>query len=341
MSRLLHRLTTLALLLIAFGAPLRAQTEEPTDPSATERSSTLGPVTAIVALSPAEPEFGDLLTLTLTVTAEPSVEVLMPSFGEALGSFSILEFAPRESIDAEQRTVYSQRYSLDVDHSGAWVIPPLVVEFVDGREGNRPAPEGDDAYELLTEAIEFTVKTILPENASAELLPPLGTLDPLPTAAEKARPFIFGGAILLVFVPLLIWILWMVRQRGLRRSAYDIALGRLRKLQRAPRATPEEIGAFYVELSAIVRRYLEDRFEIRAPESTTEEFLDRASRSQALGGDHRELLSRFLQQADLVKFARSIPGDLEIAESVRSAEQFLEDTREDAPMLEVAEGSAS
>ncbi|MHC4937240.1 MAG: hypothetical protein ACYTGJ_13660 [Planctomycetota bacterium] len=308
------------------------------EPAGIARETTRGPVTAVISLAPATPRIGDVITLSLEVTAAADVEVLMPAFGESLGSFSILEFAPREELSADGSILHSQRYSLDVPNSGEWRIPPLIVEFVDGREGKRPAPEGEDAYELLTEALPFTVASVIPTDAAAELRPPLGPLDPLPTALERATPWIGLALLLLVALPLGIVLIVRARRRVRRRSAYDLAVSRLRALARAPRGTPEEIDRFFVELSAIVRRYLEDRFEIRAPESTTEEFLDRASRSASLSDEHGDLLDRFLRRADLVKFARTIPGETEIEDSLASAERFLEETRHDAPLLEVAEG---
>ncbi len=63
------------------------------------------------------------------------------------------------------------------------------------------------------------------------------------------------------------------------------------------------IESFFVAISAIVRRYLEDRFDLRAPELTTEEFLALAGSASSLSHDHQHLLRDFLRQADLVKFA--------------------------------------
>jgi len=56
-----------------------------------------------------------------------------------------------------------------------------------------------------------------------------------------------------------------------------------------------------------VRRYLEDRFRLRAPEMTTEEFLQAAQQNPQLPREHRSSLGRFLTEADMVKFARHIP----------------------------------
>ena len=129
--------------------------------------------------------------------------------------------------------------------------------------------------------------------------------------------------------------LWLkVRQRARRRSAYDLALTRLDRLTTLPYAKTDQIDIFFVELSAIVRWYMENRFELRAPESTTEECLVVMSRSPDLTSDHQTLLCDFLRRADLVKFANFIPAEEDIIVSVNAARRFLEETRHDAPMLD-------
>jgi hypothetical protein len=113
-----------------------------------------------------------------------------------------------------------------------------------------------------------------------------------------------------------------------RRSAYDVARARLDVLSGRQRPSNEdEIDAFFVELSALIRRYLEDRFELRAPELTTEEFLQVASASPDLDDAHQGFLRGFLRRADEVKFARFIPPPEDIESALQSAARFLEDTR--------------
>lgn len=88
------------------------------------------------------------------------------------------------------------------------------------------------------------------------------------------------------------------------------------------------IDAFFVSLSSIVRRYIENRFALRSPELTTEEFLSELQRSPDLLRSHQALLAELLGVADLVKFARHTPDPLVIDHSVEIAERFLEATRE-------------
>ncbi len=302
---------------------------------ALEKTFTSGPVTATVKLEPVKPLIGDPVTLTVTAVAEKGVELLMPEFGEALERFSIIDFVPRESIDDQGRTVAVQRYRLQPPASGAQAIPPILLEYIDRREGQRPAPEGLDAYELLTERLEFEVQSVIPQNAQADLKPPLGRLAPLQPPPRAKWPWGIATLVVLALAsPFAARACIAWRRRARRRSAYEIARWRLDRLLAKPRPAAEQIDAFYVELSGIVRRYLEDRFELRAPELTTEEFLASVGQSPDLSRDHQALLRDFLRQADLVKFAGIQPTSNDIEHSLDAARRFIDETQENAPLVE-------
>lgn len=57
---------------------------------------------------------------------------------------------------------------------------------------------------------------------------------------------------------------------------------------------------FYVELTMVVRRYVQRKYGIKAPHMTTEEFLNEFRED---GRGKREELRKFLESADMVKFA--------------------------------------
>ena len=101
-------------------------------------------------------------------------------------------------------------------------------------------------------------------------------------------------------------------------SAVEIALAALQQLRQD--APPVE--EFYTRLSDIVRQYIEGRFGLRAPERTTEEFLAEAT----LPPQHMVLLSAFLQESDLVKFARLRPGKDDMERAFDAAERFVRET---------------
>ena len=59
---------------------------------------------------------------------------------------------------------------------------------------------------------------------------------------------------------------------------------------------------FYVELTMVVRRYVQRKYGIKAPHLTTEEFL-RNNRIVELSNNRIAELKAFLESADMVKFA--------------------------------------
>ncbi|MFN0060566.1 MAG: hypothetical protein ACKVX7_19085 [Planctomycetota bacterium] len=303
-----------------------------------ETSSELGPVSAVLRLEPSAPTIGDSLTLILTVTAAPGVAVTMPGLIEEnlLESMPISAVVPKQEIDSQGRTVYRHTYTLETTSSGKHHVPPLIVEFLDRRPGERLRPEGEPSYELLTERLDFEVKSVLVENVNAKLRPALGELEPLQAPPPERRHWYVAGVVALLIAAPFGW-RWYARWRRLarRRSAHDIALARLERLLAA--GLPSRVEAFdpfFVQLSGIVRRYVEDRFEVRAPELTTEEFLEAASRAPNFSQDHQRLLRDFLRGADLVKFAHHIPDQIGMQESVATVRKFLADTRDNAPLLD-------
>ena len=297
--------------------------------SVVSEEAVLGPVTATVTVNPAKPLIGDTVKVSIEVVSEPLVEVLMPEFGEALDRYRILDFAPTQEIRDDGKTLAKQTYRLQPPMSGKHSIPPILIEFVDGRPDQKPSPDDYDAYELLTPRIDFVVESVTPTDAASELKPPLGELQIGGDTAAGPRRFIWWVIGLVAIIAVACYFFMKKPSQEVRRqSAYEIARNRLDALINKP--LPEDsdaADAFYVELSDIVRRYLEDRFELRAPEFTTEEFLEKVSASPDLNREHQELLREFLRQADLVKFAGVAPDEATIRASIESANRFIDETR--------------
>ncbi|PWU13037.1 MAG: hypothetical protein C5B50_20155 [Verrucomicrobia bacterium] len=83
---------------------------------------------------------------------------------------------------------------------------------------------------------------------------------------------------------------------------------------------------FCILVSDTVRWYLEERFDFRAPERTTEEFLYELKATDLLMPDQKESLGEFLKSCDLVKFARYEPREPELRELHASAVRLVEET---------------
>ena len=83
---------------------------------------------------------------------------------------------------------------------------------------------------------------------------------------------------------------------------------------------------FVTAVSDTARFYLEERFQFRAPERTTEEFLRELGGTKLLLPEQKESLGDFLESCDLVKFAKYEPGETELRGLHGSAMRLIEET---------------
>src|SRR5690242_2618113 len=84
---------------------------------------------------------------------------------------------------------------------------------------------------------------------------------------------------------------------------------------------------FCILVSDTIRVYLEERFTLRAPERTTEEFLEELQTSPMLSYEQKRTLGEFLTGCDLVKFARYEPGRAELQAIYDTAVRLVEETQ--------------
>jgi hypothetical protein len=71
---------------------------------------------------------------------------------------------------------------------------------------------------------------------------------------------------------------------------------------------------------------LEEQFELKAPERTTEEFLDELKHSTRLDLAQKQMLDQFLTQCDMAKFARADMMGKELETLHAMGIKFVQDT---------------
>ncbi len=300
-----------------------------------------GPLKLTERVWPAHPSLGEPIYLRLDIDAAAGTSVTVPyqEAGEGgLGRFKVEAVAPPEDKRNADGSQHLKRViELSAASSGKHRIPPLRLELVDARADHAGSAAGKP-QEILTDEIALEVAPVKTEAVGAELKAGPGKLDP-DVGGPPWMWILLGVSAVAVLGAGGVLVLRSRKQRAqvaARRSAYDEAVAKLGALEQRGAPDAESTDAWFVELSAIVRDYLEQRYEIRAPELTTEEFLQVASRNSNLKTDHRALLSAFLERADRVKFAGYRPDREESLASLEVARKFVEDTR-----LRATEGVAA
>jgi len=105
---------------------------------------------------------------------------------------------------------------------------------------------------------------------------------------------------------------------------------------------PPQAREFSIAVSDVVRRYIEQRFEVIATHQTTEEFLrDLLATSRSALLRHRALLTEFLHQCDLVKFAGMSLTAQNMESLHHSARAFVLETAQPDPQAGTPEAARS
>jgi hypothetical protein len=110
------------------------------------------------------------------------------------------------------------------------------------------------------------------------------------------------------------------------KTAWEMAYERLADLERQNLFAQGKVKDYFSALSDITRRYIEDRFNVHAPEMTTEEFLNSVKANPFIADQQKEILKKFLVLSDMVKFAKYGPTAGEAKESFDLAKRFVDET---------------
>ena len=311
--------STILKLLISFLLILCSST------AAEETADSKLPVTVQASVDRTAVSIGDRIRYTIEVEAGKEIEVRIAEFGENLEDFSVRDFgSSKGGFWGKQKL--TQWYVLDIYEAGTYTIPAVTVSYRTGDE---------EWMEVVSDEIIVEVKSLLDgEVETAEIRDIQG-----PLSAYNVNLLYIALAVLIA-VAIIVAIVLFLRKRKRRkeiivplRPAHEIAFEAFEELVKKDLLRNGRIDEYYFELSNIVRHYLENRFQLRAPEMTTEEFLSTLRQTDKLQADHKALLREFMSHCDMVKFAKYHPAENEIESSYESARRLVEQTKDTVSLM--------
>ncbi|HKJ64966.1 MAG TPA: DUF4381 family protein [Desulfopila sp.] len=178
-----------------------------------------------------------------------------------------------------------------------------------------------------------------PEQAALAVQPPPGDISdiygPLPLPEAPNWPLYLGLAA--AAVALLTLVVSYLRRRKsrtrqiLQPQPHTEALAELTMAH--PLLEENSSIAYAARVSAILRRYIENRFALRSTSQTTREFLSAVEAADSTGDSalhrHRQLLGAFLHQCDLAKYAGKSATRAQLEEMEHTLRRFIEATAEE------------
>jgi hypothetical protein len=220
---------------------------------------------------------------------------------------------------SEDRKLIKIIFTLTNFKAGNDTIPELTIKYKDntGKES-----------EFVTKTIAVNIKSILPANIQdiKDIKPP----ESIPRN---------WGILLLILLSIIIlgtigWILYKKRRREIEtaeislRPPYDVAVERLNSLK----LDKNNIKKYYIELSDIIRQYIEGIYNISAPTETTFE-LYRELRKIKIKYEIIEYIKSFLDNCDMVKFAKYVPSPEMIEKNYLDAKEILSRTKPEEKII--------
>lgn len=284
-----------------------------------------GPLSFRILLDKEEIDIRDTFTVTLEAESDENYTFQFPKFGTGMEQFAIVDYhteTPR--LNEQQKMLYRRSYILEPLLSENYQIPAQRVFFQEnGLAGKQ--------HELETEPFSIEVKLPPAEFWDNLDIDAATGMEPLQRLGRARREFtlLYVGAAALLLAAVIIWLLLRRRQQQESVSvipAHIKAFQALQELLTEELLKKQQFKLFYGRISDILRTYIEDRFGLRAPEQTTEEFLAALAVDNTLSQEHKRLLQDFLTHCDLVKFAEYSPAEPEIKSTFSSCKEFISQT---------------
>ncbi len=260
-----------------------------------------------------EYRIGEWMDVTVEARVSVPIDTIGPAVRDSLGAFELLGAKKEEGTNR-----WMLRFTtLD---SGMVVLPPVPFAY-------RAA--GDTAFRrAYSNSLSFTVATMAvdAQGEIKDIKPPL----PGAWTLEDLLPYILVCVVLAALAYGGYYLHKRRRQRLAQLVEDDrpeipphvVALTALRQLEEKKLWQAGKTKEFYSEVTEIIRRFFERRWNIIALELTTDEILAAMRRIPDAEPVRSEMRS-FFQMADLVKFAKHQPSPEDCTNELRSAYEIV------------------
>ena len=269
---------------------------------------------------------GDQTVLRVIVHQPAKEHVDGPKFTDTISSKIQIVGAPKldtiiENNDKNQITV-RQNIVITAFDAGSYTIPPFNVSTKGGV--------------LKTNEQSLKVETVKVDTTKAiyDIKDPMAVNYNWLDWLRDNWPWV---VIVLLVIAIVTGVIWYLRTRPKVEKVVEevkpvmpihaIALNKLNELRNRKLWQNGQVKEYYIELSDVLREYIEKRYDVKTHEKTTEEiFL--GLKHKEITGENRHKLSQVLLLSDLVKFAKENPPPAENDLSMDNAVSFVMQTQQ-------------
>lgn len=261
---------------------------------------------------------GDQVRLFLEVRNNPSSGRV--EWAAIPDTFNSLEIVERGKIDTQKTggfVTFKQRLVLTGFDSGVFKVPAFVFPVV---------TLSGQSYTVQTDSFALLVQTVAVDTTKA--FRPIKGIMQVDWSWLDYIWYIVGGLVLVALA--IVALVYYLRRKkpepvipqGPKETLQEHTLRLLAELESKGLWQKKQVKEYYVELTDIVRTYIEARFNTPALELTTDEILYKAQMHRDLQ-PYYALLTTILTTADLAKFAKAQPLPHEHTDTMDKAKQLV------------------
>jgi hypothetical protein len=270
---------------------------------------------------------GDQVKLDISLSFPLKTEVSWPNIPDTI--LQTIQVVTRSKIDStfsadKKSLTLHQNIIITSFDSGFYTIPPIRFFY-------RQLPDTAIRF-VQTETLLLSVHTMAVDTTKV-IKPIKGPLS-VPMTFREILPWLIGAVLLILII---VAVIYYLRKRKKAEPIFrirpeihlppdEIALAELEKLRIKKLWQTGKIKEYHSELTEILRKYIENRFNIMALEMTTQEILDSVRTRNDLQNESINKLHHILSMADFVKFAKMQPLPVENDLSMENAVGFVRET---------------
>jgi len=277
---------------------------------------------------------GDHLNVQLEVTAPKGKPVFIPQLDdkilkEAEAPFDWVANSRIDTVVNSDHYIFRQTITITAFDSGSYVFPPI------------PVFDMEEQMVAQTNPLLFEVSTIAVDTTAG--IRDIKGIAKVPFSfhefwmyAKKYALFILVGWLVIGLIAYAVW-RYLKKKRAQKPQPvvkpkpkikpHITALKALEKLRQKKLWEQGKTKEYYSELVDIVRKYIDDQWDIGAMEMVSSEILDALKNTEI----HEEVLKKLRQAfsvADLVKFAKYMPLPTDHDMAFKDCKEFVERTTE-------------
>lgn len=264
---------------------------------------------------------GDYINLTYRVEYRDGVKYSMPSIGDSLTELTFIKELPVQNYDRDDLLIDEYTYVFSKYDSAGVVVPSIKFRYTD-KEGN--------VKTSFSNEVSFDVKTI-----------EVNTQEDIQDVKSPLRIPLNWLSILIYLLILIIVIAagYFVYQKYIKKKEegvltkpviqippHEIALKALRSLEEQKLWQQGKIKDYHSEITDIIRRYFEGRFNFLAMEMPSSEVL--RNLKNVNNDEVYKIAESFFNNADLVKFAKFQPMPSINEQMMKQAYEIVDSTKE-------------